>query len=142
MKLVFSVVLLLAISFTNLSYCQFVSDDDVSTASSLKKKFKSDAYAALSMKEHYTFQRGKNEFQQPAVTVKEEGSVEFIALKDIAIFQFSKFHNRFVKLNAFLRYDKYQKKYTQSERKGIDQPVTDDNIFFDDENILKYFLKM
>lgn len=124
-----------------LTGAQTVSDDDLTTAVLLKKQFKSDAYAALSMVERYSFAQGKNELGQPVVTVKNEGSVEFIALKDIAVFQYSKFHNRFVTLNSFYRYDKYQKKYVQTGRKGIDRSVTDDNIFFDDSRVQLYTMR-
>lgn len=115
-----------------------VADDDLNTSLLLKKKFKDEPYAAVTMTQRYTFSRGKNEFRQPVVTVKEEGSAEFIALKDIAVFQYYKFHNRFIKLNSFLRYDKYQKRYNLTGRKGFDRSVTDDNIFFDDSRVQLY----
>ncbi|HEX7906085.1 MAG TPA: transglutaminase-like domain-containing protein [Chitinophagaceae bacterium] len=117
---------------------QTVADEDAGTALTLKKKFKEDAYAALSLTQHYSFDKGKNEFKQPVVTVKEEGSVEFIALKDIAVFQYYQFHNRFVKLNSFTRYDKYLRKYIQTGKRGFDRSVTDDNIFFDDSRMQLY----
>lgn len=117
---------------------QSVADEDGFTALALKKKFKNDAYAAVSMVQRYTFQKGKNEFKQPIVTAKEEGSVEFIGLKDIAVFQYYKFHNRFIKLNSFYRYDKYVRKYSLSGRAGFDRSVTDDNIFFDDSRVQIY----
>jgi hypothetical protein len=90
------------------------------------------------MTQRFTFSRGKNEFKQPIVTVKEIGSIEFIALKDIAVFQYYKYHNKFIKLNQFYRYDKYQKRYNLGGRKGFDRSVTDDNIFFDDSRIQLY----
>jgi transglutaminase-like putative cysteine protease len=117
---------------------QNVADEDQRMALMLRKKFKEDSYAAVTMVQHYTFEKGKNEFKQPVVTVKEEGSVEFIALKDIALFQYYKFHNRFIKLNSFYRYDKFQRKYVQTGKKGFDRSVTDDNIFFDDSRMQLY----
>jgi hypothetical protein len=115
-----------------------VADEDYGTASNLKKKFKEDAYAAVSMVQHYTFEKSKNEFKQPVVTVKEEGTVEFIGLKDIAMFQYHKFHNRFIKLNSFYRYDKYRQKYSLTGKRGYDRSITDDNIFFDDSRVQLY----
>lgn len=115
-----------------------VADEDAAMAFTLRKKFKNEAYAALTMTEHYTFAKGKNEFKQPVVTVKEEGSIEFIALKDIAVFQYYKFHNRFIKLNSFQRHDKYQRKYVLAGKRGFDRSVTDDNIFFDDSRVQLY----
>jgi len=144
MKITRSLCLLFATTILLNSFhtsAQTVSDDDLATALLLKKKFKNDAYAAVSMTERYSFAKGKNELGQPVVTVKSEGSVEFIALKDIAVFQYSKFHNRFVTLNSFYRYDKYQKKYVQTGRKGIDRSVTDDNIFFDDSRVQLYTVR-
>src|SRR5262245_27586670 len=94
-----------------------VSDDDAATAAVMKRKFKNESYAAVTMTQRFTFSRSKNEFKQPIVTVKETGSIEFIALKDIAVFQYYKYHNKFIKLNQFYRYDKYQKKYNLSGRK-------------------------
>jgi hypothetical protein len=141
MKLLPNLILVI-ITITSLQYSnaqiETVSDQDENTAISLKKKFKDDAYAAVQMTQRYSFEKSKNEFQQPIVRVKEEGSVEFIALKDIAVFQFAQFHNRFVKLNSFYRYDKYQKKYIQSGKQGVDRSVTDDNIFFDDSRMQFY----
>jgi hypothetical protein len=117
---------------------QSVADEDGFTALALKKKFKNDSYAAVSMIQRYTFHKGKNEFKQPIVTAKEEGSIEFIGLKDIAVFQYYKFHNRFIKLNSFYRYDKNVRKYSLSGRAGFDRSVTDDNIFFDDSRVQIY----
>ena len=133
-------LLILQVLFLNLSIAsaQSVSDDDLSTAFLLKKKFKNEPYAAVSMIQRYSFEKGKNEFKQPVVTVKEEGSVEFIGLKDIAVFQYYKFHNRFIRLNSFYRYDKYQKRYVQTGKRGLDKSVTDDNIFFDDSRMQLY----
>jgi hypothetical protein len=138
-KLYFSLLLnafLLLLCFPVLA--QTVADEDGFTALALKKKFKNEAYAAVSMVQRYTFQKGKNEFKQPIVTAKEEGSVEFIGLKDIAVFQYYKFHNRFIKLNSFYRYDKNVRKYSLSGRAGFDRSVTDDNIFFDDSRVQIY----
>lgn len=117
---------------------QTVAEEDVSTALSLKRKFRDEPYAAVSMTQRYTFEKGKNEFKQPVVTVKEEGSVEFISLKDIAIFQYYKFHNRFIRLKSFYRYDKFVRKYSQTGKRGFDRSVTDDNIFFDDSRVQLY----
>src|SRR6185503_3465073 len=115
-----------------------VSEEDAATAAVLKRKFKNEPYAAVTMTQRFTFSRSKNEFKQPIVTVKETGSIEFIALKDIAAFQYYKYHNRFIKLNSFYRYDKYLKRYNLSGRSGFDRSVTDDNIFFDDSRVQLY----
>ncbi len=117
---------------------QTVADEDLTTAFMMRKKFKEDSYGAVSMVQRYTFEKGQNEFRQPIVTVKEEGSAEFIALKDIAVFQYYKFHNHFIKLNSFYRYDKYQRKYILSGKRGFDRSVTNDNIFFDDSRVQLY----
>ncbi|MGC4037318.1 MAG: transglutaminase-like domain-containing protein [Chitinophagaceae bacterium] len=120
------------------SQAQTVADEDQNTAYSLSKKFKEDAYAAVSMTQHFTFDKGKNEFKQPVVTVREEGAVEFISLKDIAIFQYYKFHNRFIQLKSFNRFDKIVRRYPQTGRRGFDRSVTDDNVFFDDSRVQYY----
>ena len=139
MKKLYFPFLILLLFFSGMTQAQGpVSEDDANTASALKKKFKDDSYAALTMKQRYTFSRAKNEFKQQIVTVKEEGSIEFIALKDISLFQYYKMHNRFIKLNAFYRYEKYQKRYILAGRKGYDRSVTDDNIFFDDNRVQFY----
>lgn len=115
-----------------------VAPEDYSKSLQLRKKFKEEAYAALQITERYTFEKGVNEFKQPVVTVRESGEAEFIGLKDIALFQYYKFHNRFIKLKSFYRYDKYQNRYVQTGRKGFDQSVTDENIFFDDSRVQVY----
>lgn len=115
-----------------------VADEDASTALSYRKKFKEEPYAAVSMRQHFTFSRGKNDLKQTVVSVREEGSVEFISLKDIAVFQFYRMHNRFIKLNSFRRYDKNQRRYNLTGKSGYDRSVTDDNIFFDDSRIQLY----
>jgi transglutaminase superfamily protein/uncharacterized protein DUF3857 len=141
MKLLANLILLI---ISTLSLCnsqaqsETVAEDDYNEAAYLKKKFKDDAYAALKMTQHYSFEKGKNDLQQPVVKVKEEGMVEFIALKDIAVFQYAQFHNQFVNLESFYRYDKYQKKYVQSGKRGVDRSVTDDNVFFDDSRMQFY----
>ena len=137
-KLYFAFPILFLFFSLNIQAQSAVSEDDANTASVLKKKFKDESYAAVTMKQRYTFSRGKNEFKQPIVTVKEEGSIEFIALKDISLFQYYKHHNRFIKLNSFYRYEKYQKKYILAGRKGYDRSVTDENIFFDDNRVQFY----
>lgn len=131
-------ILLLIISSLQVFSQSFVSEEDAATAAVLKKKFKNEPYAAVTMTQRFTFSRSKNDFKQPVVTVKETGSVEFIALKDIAIFQFFKYHNRFIKLNSFYRHDKYMKRYNQTGKSGFDKSVTDDNIFFDDSRVQLY----
>src|SRR5688572_29543965 len=122
-----------------LTYSQsLISEEDAATAAVLKKKFKNEPYAAITMTQRFTFSRSKNEFKHPIVTVKETGSVEFIALKDIAVFQYFKYHNHFIKLNSFYRYDKYLKRYNLSGKSGFDKSVTNDNIFFDDARLQLY----
>ena len=46
--------------------------------------------------------------------------------------------NIYIKLKSFYRYDKYQRKYIQSGKRGFDRSVTDDNIFFDDSRVQLY----
>jgi transglutaminase-like putative cysteine protease len=124
--------------FTQTQAQSTVADEDASTAMLYRKKFKDEPYAAVSLKQHFTFFKGKNEFKQSIVSVKEEGSVEFISIKDIAVFQYYKMHNRFIHLKSFLRYDKFQRKYSLTGKRGYDRSVTDDNIFFDDSRIQLY----
>jgi hypothetical protein len=138
MKKTCLILSLLFIIVTNSLAQGSVADEDFSVAVNLKKKFKEDSYAAVSMIQRYSFEKGKNEFKQPVVTVKEEGTIEFVGLKDIAVFQYYKFHNRFIKLNSFYRYDKHRQKYSLSGRRGYDRSVTDDNIFFDDSRVQLY----
>ena len=115
-----------------------VSSEDFSKALQLRKKFKDNSYAAVQLTETYSFGTGVNELKQPVVTVKEEGEAEFIALKDIAVFQYYKYHNRFVNLKSFYRYDKYQNRYVLTGKRGYDRSVTDDNVFFDDSRVQLY----
>ena len=134
-------VLYLVFSFLFIGSCfaqGSVAEEDAMAATDLRKKFSTDAYAAVSMVQKYSFEKGRNEFKQPVVKVKEEGTVEFIGLKDIAVFQYYKFHNRFIKLNSFYRHDKNQRKYTLTGRRGYDRSVTDENIFFDDSRVQLY----
>ncbi|HEX2628263.1 MAG TPA: transglutaminase domain-containing protein [Chitinophagaceae bacterium] len=133
--------LLLLFSFALLSFqsmAQTVSDEDVMTSTMLRKKFKDEPYAATSMTQRFTFEKTKNDLKQPVVKVNEEGSAEFLALKDIAMFQYYKFHNRFVKLNSFQKYEKYKGKWYITAKRGFDRSVTDDNIFFDDSRVQLY----
>lgn len=137
----FAFALIMALTLApalNLCGQSAVSPDDLTESLRLRKKFKDEAYVALRITEKYTFEKGVNEFKQPVVTVKETGEAEFIGLKDIAIFQYYKFHNRFVKLKSFTRYDKYQNKYILTGKRGFDQSVTDENTFFDDSRVQVY----
>lgn len=111
------------------------SDEDEALAKSISKKFKDDDYAATTMVQHFKFEKGKDKDKRPVIIVKETGSVEFISLKMSAAFQFSRFHNRFIKLEAFNRSNKGPKKYYLAARGGTDRSVTDDNIFFDDSRV-------
>ena len=115
-----------------------VADEDYATATGLKKKFKEDAYAAVKMVQQFSFDRGRDADKQMVVTAEEEGSAEFIGIKDFAVFQYYEYHNRFMKLKSFLRYDKYQSRYSLTGRTGYDRSVTDDNIFFDDSRVQFY----
>jgi transglutaminase-like putative cysteine protease len=115
-----------------------VADEDFGLAKSLKKKFKDDAYAAVKMQHQFTFDRGKDDNKQAIVTAEENGSVEFIGIKDFAVFQYYEYHNRFMKLKSFQRFDKYQTRYGLTGRAGYDRSVTDDNIFFDDSRVQFY----
>ncbi len=115
-----------------------VADEDYGLATSMKKKFKDDAYAAVKMQQQYSFDKGKDETKQPIVVADEVGSVEFIGIKDFAVFQYFEYHNRFMKLKSFQRYDKLQTRYFLTGRAGYDRSVTDDNIFFDDSRVQFY----
>src|SRR5262245_56888794 len=115
-----------------------VADEDYSWANRLKKKWTEDAYAGTSMVQRISLSRGKKELKQPVVTALEQGQAEFIAVKDIALFQFYEFHNRFIKLKSFKRYDKYQSRYVLTGKAGYDRSVTDDNVFFDDSRVQFY----
>ena len=137
-KLYCCLILFILVSPFQIYSQSLISDEDAATAAVLKKKFKNEAYAAVTMTQRFTFSRGKNEFKQPIVTVKETGSIEFIALKDIAVFQYFRYHNRFIKLNSFYRYDKHTKRYNLTGKSGFDRSVTDDNIFFDDSRVQLY----
>lgn len=115
-----------------------VADEDYGTAVSLKKKFKDDSYAAVKMLQQFTFDRDKDADKQPIVTAEEQGTVEFIGIKDFAVFQYYEYHNRFMKLSNFQRYDKYQSRWSLTGKKGYDRSVTDDGIFFDDSRVQFY----
>jgi hypothetical protein len=129
----------LAVVLPVMAFCQgVVADEDYALATRLKKKFNEDAYAAVKILQQFSFDKGKDEAKQPVVTAEENGSVEFIGIKDFAVFQHYEYHNRFVKLKSFLRYDKYQTRYALSGRSGYDRSVTDDNIFFDDSRVQFY----
>lgn len=135
---IFALALALALAPALVHAQSAVAPEDFTKSLSLRKKFKTDAYAALQIRERYTFERGVNEFKQPVVTVRESGEAEFIGLKDIAIFQYYKYHSRFIKLKSFTRQDKYQNKFFLTGKKGFDQAVTDDGIFFDDSRVQVY----
>jgi transglutaminase-like putative cysteine protease len=115
-----------------------VNNEDYSWANSLKKKWKDDSYAGASIVQKISFDRGKNELKLPVVVATEQGTAEFIAIKDIALFQYYEFHNQFIKLKSFKRYDKYLNRYSLSGKAGYDRSLTDDNIFFDDSRVQFY----
>jgi transglutaminase-like putative cysteine protease len=131
-------LLLTCATWAAVGQSNYVTDEDYSWASNLKKKWKDDSHAGTKLVQKISFDRGRSDLKQPVVTAFEEGSAEFISVKDISTFQYYEFHNRFIKLKSFKRFDKYKGRYQLTGKTGYDRSVTDDNIFFDDSRVQFY----
>jgi hypothetical protein len=115
---------------------------DESTAKAIAKINKEDNYAALNLNEEYVFDQGRNEMKQPVVTAVGREIANFVALKDIASFQYFQSYNQFVELKKFRLYSKNGSKYTMVNQRAFDRAMTNDNIFFDDNRMQFYNISL
>lgn len=111
---------------------------DLAQAQSLSNRFEDDDVACLSSYHFFTFDKGKNYLNEKVVVIQEDAEMEFISLKKYAALTYPEFYNKFIRLKTFKKAVKMGSRYITSERSGIDRPVTDENIFFDDSRV-QYF---
>lgn len=90
---------------------------------------------------YFTFDKGKNAFNDKVVVIEENAEYEFLSLKKFASLMYPEYYNKFVHLKTFKKAIKYGNKFITSERGGIDRSVTDDGIFFDDSRVQFYPLR-
>src|ERR1043166_10297288 len=112
-----------------------VSPDDQLQAEMLAKTYKDDGVVCTSSYHYFTFDKGKNSLDDKVVVVQEDEELEFLSLKKIASLTYSEFYNKFIKIKSFKKAVKFGNKYITSDRSGIDRPLTDENIFFDDSRV-------
>lgn len=121
---------------------QKVQPEDESSAIAISKSHKEDNYAALDLSEEYSFEQGRNEMKQPVVTAIGRETANFIALKDIASFQYFQSYNQFVELRKFKLYSKNGSKYAPVNQRAFDRAMTNENIFFDDNRVQFYNISL
>lgn len=117
---------------------QQAAPDDVAEANMLSKKYKDDGVICRSSYHFFTFDKGKNAFDDKVVVVQEDAEMEFLSLKKFSSLVYPEFYNRFIQVKTFKKAVKYGSKYITSDRSGIDRALTDENIFFDDSRV-RYF---
>jgi hypothetical protein len=115
-----------------------VSPDDQLEADMLAKTYKDDGVVCTSSYHYFTFDKGKNSLDDKVVVVQEDEELEFLSLKKIAFLTYSEFYNKFIEIKSFKKAVKFGSKYVTSDRSGVDRPLTDENIFFDDSRV-RYF---
>ncbi len=133
--------LLLLFSFFHLfslSVFSQVSPADRAEAEQLAKNYKDESVVCRSSYHYFTFDKGKNSFDDKVVVVQQDAEIEFLSLKKFATVTYPEFYNKFIQLKTFKKAVKLGNKFITSERSGIDRGVTDENIFFDDSRV-QYF---
>lgn len=120
------------------SWAQAQSDEDIASAAFYAKKYKDEDVVALSSRRSFTFDKDKNDLGEKVVTIQEDAAYEFLGLKKFSSLTFFEYYNKFVELKTFRREYKYGRSYVSLQKGGIDRSVTDDGIFFDD-NRVQYF---
>src|ERR1044072_7462884 len=134
--LTFSIILgLLSISLITAAQ---VAPDDQAEAEMLAKTYIDDGVVCTSSYHYFTFDKGKNSLGDKVVVVQEDEELEFLSLKKISFLTYGEFYNKFIEIKSFKKAVKFGSKYVTSDRSGIDRPLTDENIFFDDSRV-RYF---
>ena len=128
---------LLLLPFSIYSFSQ-VAADDLAEAEMLSKNYKDEPVVCRSSYHFFTFDKGKNSFEDKVVVVQQDAEMEFLSLKKYASITYPEFYNKFIQLKTFKKAVKWGNKFITSERSGIDRAVTDENIFFDDSR-MQYF---
>jgi len=115
------------------------TDDDFYAAGDMRRKFPDERYAASEVFEEYRFDKGKGLDGLPVATVEGNTRNVFVALKDLAYFQFYQFYNKFVSLKNFNYYYRNSKEqFKKASIKPLDKAATDDGIFLDDNRVKFY----
>jgi len=123
------------------SLCQ--TDDDFYAAGDMRRKFTDDNYAASEVFEEYRFDKSKGLDGLPVATVEGNTRTVFVALKDLAYFQFYQFYNKFVSLKNFNFYYRNSKEqFKKASIKPMDKAATDDGIFLDDNRVKFYNVRL
>lgn len=130
-------IILVFLSISLITAAQ-VSPDDQMEAEMLAKTYKDEGVICTSSYRYFTFDKGKNSLDDKVVVVQEDEELEFLSLKKIASLTYSEFYNKFIEIKSFKKGVKFGSKYITSDRSGIDRPLTDENIFFDDSRV-RYF---
>jgi hypothetical protein len=128
---------LFSMVFSICSYAQ-PGADDVMEADMLAKTYKDNNIVCTSSYHSFTFDKGKNSFDDKVVAIEENTELEFLSLKKYSSLNYPEYYNKFIELKSFKKAIKYGNKFITSDRSGIDRGVTDENIFFDDSRV-RYF---
>ncbi len=123
-------------------YYGSIAEKDVEQANDLAAKYKEDKYLSHYYETLYSFDTDKNEFDQPVVTVQEDGQAQFITLQPNALFQHYFFYNKFLNIKKFTRSLRAALNYSTVSKKPTDRAVTDENIFFDDSRVAFHTYQM
>ena len=115
-----------------------VDPHDLAEAERFSKKFKDEPVVSPSSYHYYTFDKGKNAFDDKVVVIQEDSEIEFLSLKKFSSVTYAEFYNKFIQLKTFRKAVKSGSKFITYERSGIDRALTDENIFFDDSRV-QYF---
>src|SRR5688572_2854590 len=99
-------------------------------------------FTALNVTEEFTFDMSKNEMKQSIVTVESNEVANFLSFRDNTSFRYFQGHNRFVELKKFYLYSKKGSKYSLVSKEGNSFSATNENIFFDDNWISYYNIKL
>lgn len=133
--------LLLGLLGTFSAWCQ--TDDDLMAAGEMHRKYPEDYYAASEVYEEYRFDKGKGLDNLPVATVEGNTRNTFVALKDLAQFQFYQFYNKFLSLKDFNYYYRNARdKFKKAAIRPIDKAATDDGIFLDDNRVKYYNVRL
>ena len=115
-----------------------VSEDDLAEAQMLSRTYKDDNVICRNSFHSFSFDKGKNSFNDNVVVIEEKAEVDFLGLKKYASVTYPEFYNKFIHLKTFKKAIKLGSKYVTSDRSGIDRSLTDENVFFDDSRV-QYF---
>ena len=80
----------------------------------------------------FTFDKGKNLLGDKVVSIAEDATYEYVALKPNVGTSHPEYYNKFIKINNFKRSVNYNNRWVAVEKSGYDRSVTGDEIFFDD----------